>query len=239
METTRTARARRAIVTGIAALALAGLGLAGAGQASAATSGSDEAETEYEWSIDLDCTICHAKQAESLGVLEAEANDEAEADEKADASEADAAAGAEEAEAEAADADDEAIRDFAAQHVQDFGLTCVTCHEDSPELAKAHNKLNSGKESKRLKKTKVTSEVCLGCHVQEDLADATADFEGIVDEKGTVVNPHALPENDSHADITCLTCHKVHDTEDSVADNAMSACLGCHHAGVFECGTCH
>ncbi len=55
---------------------------------------------------------------------------------------------------------------------------------------------------------------------------------------GTVVNPHALPEVEDHADITCGSCHQMH-SDKPIDRTARATCNSCHHAGVFECGTCH
>ena len=137
-------------------------------------------------------------------------------------------------------AGDYTIEQYAAMHVESLSFNCTTCHVESEGLDKAHAKLNSGKTAKRLKKTEVGSELCTTCHVQEDLAAATADYQGLVDSNGTVVNPHDLPEVEDHESIVCTDCHKAHKADDkTVADNASSTCTSCHHAGVFECGTCH
>ena len=239
-------------------LALGVIGFATTGLAA-----SDEAVTEYEWSIDLDCAICHQKEFVSLGLLEAEATDETQASEEAvdadidtdevqaaDAAESDKDAGTAK---EASDSGDEAaeaeeggmdparlaqISGYAAMHVENMGFDCVACHVDSDELAAGHKKLNSGKEAKRLKKTVIASDSCVACHQVGQLAEASADYQGIVDSNGTIVNPHQLPEVESHADIQCVDCHKVHKGK-SIEDTAMTECTSCHHAGVFECNTCH
>ena len=132
------------------------------------------------------------------------------------------------------------IEAYVATHASRFGFTCATCHDDEAGLAEGHEKLNSGKVSKRLKKSSVSSEACLACHSWDDLAAATEGYDGLVDERGTVVNPHALPDVEEHATIACTDCHKAHTLgAKPVADSSIIACLTCHHAGVFECGTCH
>ena len=62
----------------------------------------------------------------------------------------------------------------------------------------------------------------------------------LTDKNGTTANPHDLPQNADHtnADLACATCHKLHG-EDPIEQTALKACIDCHHAEVFECGTCH
>lgn len=182
------------------------------GAASATVTKSEQ--SDGAWSADLDCSACHQAEAESL------LGDDVHRD-----------AGAEEGNRD--------VERYAEEHAEELGVTCTTCHEPSEALEKAHAKMNGGKTAKRLKKTEVSSESCLACHEQEDLASATASYRGIVDANGTVVNPHDLPATDDHADIACTDCHRAHDTSMSVEESAMATCKGCHHAGVFECGTCH
>lgn len=206
-------------------------------------------ESEYTWSIDLDCLLCHQKQADSLsGAASAtEAMDDPiESADKTSADDADKTGSASEISdpANSEDADSEnlthlnAVSNYASMHVADFNIGCTDCHVDSDELAKGHKKLNSGKEAKRLKKSEVESTVCTSCHQVDDLADATKDCQLLVDTNDTVVNPHALPQGEGHAGIQCTDCHQVHNGK-SIKESATSACLQCHHAGVFECNTCH
>ena len=94
---------------------------------------------------------------------------------------------------------------------------CTTCHSDIDSLATAHDGVQFGdKTPKRLKKTTI---------------DTTACFS-------TVVNPHALPENEDHTTIDCGSCHSMH-SDDTIEDTAKKACKGCHHMDVYECNTCH
>ncbi len=145
----------------------------------------------------------------------------------------------------AAPADDEraaAVTAYAAMHAADLGFDCFTCHNDAEGLEEAHDakKLNSGKEARRLKKTEVSAEFCQGCHDRQALAGVTADYQGLVDKNGLAVNPHDLPQNDSHAGLACVSCHAAHPDEGAVIqDQAMGQCISCHHAEVFECHTCH
>ena len=203
---------RIAVTSAAVALVLLGTGaLAVAEHAHAATGA--KAETNYEWSIKLDCTECHAKETASLE----------NAEEKGTPSDKTASS---------------KVDGYAVMHAGDFGLTCIDCHVDSDELAKGHKKLNSGKEAKRLKKSDVACDVCATCHNADDLVAKTADYKGLVDSNGTVVNPHHLPATESHTAITCTDCHQVHSGE-PIAESAPGACTSCHHAGVYECGTCH
>ena len=98
--------------------------------------------------------------------------------------------------------------------------------------------MNSGKEATRLKKSEVDASICLTCHQPEKLVEATADYTGLTDTKGTTVNPHELPKVGNHETIQCFNCHQVH-SEKAITETAIAACNSCHHAGVFECNTCH
>lgn len=142
-------------------------------------------------------------------------------------------------------------------------IDCVVCHDDEKGLAKAHEKMDSGRTAKRLRHSDMTNDGCVSCHNQDDLAEATEGCTVLTDINGAVANPHDLPENDDHATILCVDCHEVHvdaavpaeedeETEDTVdgaaagdvflssADAlAQETCLSCHHAEVYECGTCH
>ena len=73
---------------------------------------------------------------------------------------------------------------------------------------------------------------------QEDLAAKTEACAILTDANGTVVNPHALPENEDHTTIDCGSCHSMH-SDDTIEDTAKKACKGCHHMDVYECNTCH
>lgn len=117
--------------------------------------------------------------------------------------------------------------------------SCNSCHTDESALVTVHTNAKSDKApAKKLKKTEVTSDACLSCHKKENLIQAGSTSTMLTDEKGNVVNPHSLPTVDEHADITCTSCHDVHD-ESSIAETAPATCRTCHHADVYECGTCH
>lgn len=192
---------------------------------------------EYVWSMDLDCTPCHQKEAVSIGLAEpteeagAEDKDEVEADktDKADTSDK---------KDSGADQDVRAIEDYTRMHAELFDITCTTCHIESEGLDKAHEKLNSGKTSKRLKKSEVDATACASCHKAEALAKATAECNVLTDTNGKVVNPHDLAQNDSHANIQCFDCHQSH-SDKAIESAANITCNSCHHAGAYECGTCH
>ena len=129
-------------------------------------------ETSYEWSMDLDCALCHQKEAEGLAPAEADKAEGAEA--------APAGSGADGKGTGAAQ-----VSAYAAMHAQTFGLECVACHSDEKGLAEGHKNLNSGKEARRLKKSEVGSEACTTCHKAEDLAEKTAEYQGLTDKNGT------------------------------------------------------
>lgn len=125
-----------------------------------------------------------------------------------------------------------------ATHI-DAGAVCTTCHSEERTLSLVHKKINGKKAPSSLKRTKVADEVCLTCHDDvKKLVNATVPKQ-VEDEKGVKANPHDLPSNESHDDVRCANCHKLHEADPDVSKEALSTCLSCHHAGVFECGTCH
>ena len=251
----RTRTARFCVAAGaLAALTSVVLGISVASshslQLAAAETTTDEAEL-LEWSSDLDCTGCHANEAMSQeSAVEAE-------DEDVDALEATAslenASDAEDTELTAVDpategeneaegeTEDEAENAPVYQIAKSHGaLQCVICHDDEEGLVKAHAKVtvDSTKVAKRLKKTEVAAETCLACHEATYSAEATAESTALTDTNGTVVNPHDLPESENHSGIACASCHSMH-TTDNIATTAAQTCTKCHHANVYECGTCH
>lgn len=127
---------------------------------------------------------------------------------------------------------------LAGHHTMTQGFTCITCHTDDGTLAEVHADMDSGKTPKKLKKTEVSENVCLSCHGKADLVQKTATSTVLTDDNGTAVNPHDLPQSDEHAAITCTSCHQGHNT-DGVQQVAPAFCQSCHHANVYECGTCH
>lgn len=119
-------------------------------------------------------------------------------------------------------------------------LTCTTCHDDKTALASLHEGVSSSdRQPTRLKKTEVSSSVCLGCHDATELAQQTDACTALTDSNGTVVNPHSLPDTSTHSSITCTNCHSMHSEQTDLDGDAKSYCLSCHHANVFQCYTCH
>lgn len=129
---------------------------------------------------------------------------------------------------------------LASTHEQQ-NLACIDCHSDTSGLSSVHEGLTSENTqgAKRLKKTKVTN--CESCHALDELAAATEGSTVLTDDKGTTVNPHALPENQDHAEFGagCTECHTMHKADADTAKNAAQFCTSCHHANVYECRTCH
>lgn len=79
-------------------------------------------------------------------------------------------------------------------------LSCTDCHSEVEGLATVHQETKKSKPGKinRLDYP-VSEETCFGCHEsKEALAERTADCTVLTDSKGTVVNPHAIPENEGH-----------------------------------------
>lgn len=121
-------------------------------------------------------------------------------------------------------------------------LDCIVCHDSTDEaFQKVHDKASDPSKAdkvKQLKKTEVSSDICLACHDRAALVEATEDLSLLTDIKGTTVNPHDLPQVSNHEDIACDDCHKMHSDEDAET-TAPNVCLSCHHTGAYECGTCH
>ena len=211
---------KRNVSTAVAALALAGC------LVPVAAFAADSA-----WSMDADCASCHAKEAQTHVVIE-------------DAEDAGAAG--------VGDAAKPASKDAAASEPTAAGadplplaavllaVSCTGCHSDEKVLSTVHDGVTAdSKLPKRLRKAKIDEALCLGCHGSyEDLAEKTADCTVLTDSAGTVVNPHDLPEGADHAKIDCLDCHTAHKAQEA-SETALNTCTGCHHTGVFECGTCH
>lgn len=124
-------------------------------------------------------------------------------------------------------------------------ILCVSCHDNQASMAEVHEGKTVGdKVPNKLKQTEVGGTTCLSCHYEtlENLAIATPDIPDAIDDNKTTINPHEamlMPQHQTEEDrILCGDCHKMH--KDKTAEKAMSlACTSCHHAGVFECYTCH
>lgn len=203
---------KRNVSTAVAALALAGC------LVPVAAFAADSA-----WSMDADCASCHAKEAQTHVVIEGTADAAKPASKDAAASEL-----------TAVEADPLPL---AAVHQ---AVPCTGCHSDEKALSTVHGGVTAdSKLPKRLRKAKIDEALCLSCHGSyEDLAEKTADCTVLTDSTGTVVNPHDLPEGADHAKIDCLDCHAAHKAQE-VSETTLNTCTGCHHTGVFECGTCH
>jgi len=119
-------------------------------------------------------------------------------------------------------------------------LGCTDCHGDTAGLQNAHAGLTYAdvQGTSKLSTTSVARDACLACHEGDYLPETTAGVTALTDMNGTTINPHALPVSDSHADIMCGDCHAMH-TETPVTETAPAVCISCHHAKVYECGTCH
>lgn len=211
---------KRNVSTAVAALALAGC------LVPVVAFAADSA-----WSMDADCASCHTKEAQTHVVIEgAEDAGAADVGDAAKPASKDAAA----SEPTAAGADPLPL---AAVHQ---AVPCTGCHSDEKVLSTVHDGVTAdSKLPKRLRKAKIDEALCLGCHGSyEDLAEKTADCTVLTDSAGTVVNPHDLPEGADHAKIDCLDCHTAHKAQEA-SETALNTCTGCHHTGVFECGTCH
>lgn len=191
-------------------------------------------EAAYEWSIDLDCVECHEVQASLFVETSKPEGGKIEGGYSLPVKD-----GYESAEEAASEIELSSVDEYAAMHAQKLGLTCTSCHEDTEGLAAGHKRLNSGKQATRLRKSSVENKVCLACHDEDILAKATEKDGQLTDKKGTAVNPHGLPAVEDHEGILCVDCHHVHEVASTVEEAASAACSSCHHAGVFECGTCH
>ena len=119
-------------------------------------------------------------------------------------------------------------------------MECLSCHEYGSGLEKAHEKVSPGDTPREgLRRTKVDDAVCTPCHDYAELVSKTASSTVLTDSEGTTANPHeVLATGEGHADVQCSSCHKMHKAEDT-ATTANNLCLSCHHAEVYECGTCH
>lgn len=126
---------------------------------------------------------------------------------------------------------------LAKQHV-DLGYSCIDCHADEQAMSDAHRDYGEANPPTSLKKTEIAADTCLSCHESlEAIAAKTPDVT-LADSKDTAVNPHALPSSEDHDAIACTDCHVSHESVDTKQE-ALGTCTSCHHAGVFECGTCH
>lgn len=119
-------------------------------------------------------------------------------------------------------------------------VACTQCHSDGSGLSSAHDgvTLADTKGAKKLAKTSVDQDACISCHADAGVPEAAASSAALTDDQGTTVNPHDLPQSESHDTLTCGSCHAMHDKEPLEA-TASAACTQCHHQNVYECYTCH
>lgn len=131
-------------------------------------------------------------------------------------------------------------QDAACTASKHTSLQCADCHTDTATLAKQHEGASSDDRMPlRLKQTTVEASVCLSCHDQDEIAAESSSCTALSDAQGTTVNPHELPETDTHGQIACTDCHSMHEEQTDLQGDAKAYCMSCHHADVFECYTCH
>jgi hypothetical protein len=131
---------------------------------------------------------------------------------------------------------------YGFHQVNNGTMACSDCHDQETELKTVHkDKTAESNAATRLKKTEIPSSQCTSsCHDASVLPVLSASSTVLTDSNGTTVNPHELPVSDSHTNIiTCSDCHKMHKPISEIPENAQATCASCHHAGVYECGTCH
>lgn len=116
---------------------------------------------------------------------------------------------------------------------------CIDCHDET-ELTDFHGSpAQKTHTTAKLTSTEVDSCLDSGCHDLDDLVEATSDVDILEDANGTVANPHLIYQTHSDKNIHCYDCHAVHDADADVAETSQAYCQRCHHAEVYECGTCH
>lgn len=212
--------------------------------AQAATSSSDDADL-LEWSASLDCTAtCHSSQAEAM------------ADETTQGAQAHGAfscvschtdeEGLIEGHAKVTTDETKSPKRLKKSEVTADG--CLTCHQVTDGVVPADAwaiqedgddaELTTETEASQEEATEEEDAATAALAIPAYSAEATADIDYLVDANGTMVNPHDLPVNKSHATITCATCHAMHD-DTTLEETAVKACIKCHHDNVYECFTCH
>ena len=187
------------------------------------------AEPASDWSLATDCATCHSAEAATTTEASLGAGVHA------------TTAGTDCATCHSAEAATTSEASLGAGvHATAAGTDCATCHSDEAALATVHQGADAtGAMPQKLRKTTVEAQTCqaAGCHdlSAEELGALTADITDLTDSKGTTVNPHeVMGLTAGHGDIACSDCHGMH-RETVAADT----CVGCHHAGVYECNTCH
>jgi hypothetical protein len=132
-----------------------------------------------------------------------------------------------------------------AAHADNPDDTCMICHTDVSGIEIAHSEVtlaDTAGDVRSLKKTKVSEDACLSCHIVDELIVATQASTVLTDSEGLTINPHEANTvynvSNNHSSLTCSSCHKMH-SDKPVGDNASQNCRSCHHQNVYECGTCH
>ena len=232
-----TARIAQRLIAVSGALCIVAL-LSVGSYAQAASSSSKDADKEtIEWSVDLDCTeTCHTRQVETL---------------TDDATQISASHGAFPCTTCHTDvegmttghakvkADDTAgPKRLKKSEVGSDG--CLTCHQvtDGVVPADAWAAEEAGEKPAEAQEEEASQESSSELAIPAYSSTATADIDYLVDSKGTMVNPHDLPVNKSHATLSCASCHTMHD-DTTIEETAVKACIKCHHDNVYECFTCH
>ena len=123
-------------------------------------------------------------------------------------------------------------------------IKCAMCHTEAA-IALSHEGVTTAPDEEQAKamrkasRSMGTEDFCLRCHDSlDELARKSSDVTVVQDAHGTIVNPHAIPQNADHESKgvqQCFNCHRLHSKSPSPVTN----CSSCHHQDVFECGTCH
>ena len=112
---------------------------------------------------------------------------------------------------------------------------CWICHENRVALEESHARIGMNAAA-TAGAPMVSAAACLRCHGGQDLASRTAGIP-LVDDLGMEINPHDIPLFDSHSEIACASCHRMH--EGDIREQSLSRCFSCHHERDFRCGYCH
>ena len=124
-------------------------------------------------------------------------------------------------------------------HVMHEGATCASCHADEAALKQVHANATADRVMPTQLKSTMVSCQSSGCHdlSKDEMLALTADVTELTDIEGTMVNPHdVIGLTPGHSEITCNSCHVMHDGTEVLA---AETCVSCHHAGVYTCNTCH
>ncbi len=120
-------------------------------------------------------------------------------------------------------------------------ITCISCH-DLDTLRKLYLLCDSDALEQANVEMSSSNEFCLVCHGSyEELSELTADYREFIDLENNIANPHEFGGGltAEHKVSLCSSCHtSIHRTSNALS-SAYIFCWDCHHAGVFECYTCH